>query len=317
MINAATGLPFTVAEACARLNECCLLSERESLNLLGIITCASTVAAAQTSDPEILCAPSDGRPVIAFISTIGGATTFFEVNGTTPYVGATPIRCAGAITDIEQVTSCRQITIAGIYGAIGDTVTEIRWFDTSTITPTQIAQVFINQNSQTVVAGITSANSQPCVEENKTIEIVCLCDDTLGDGSVIVQFKRIKSISSTGVVTTLADYDEDLVTPYTPLGTVVCCSELGTLAQVTQEREVLNGAGFWAVPGNAVSYSIKVLLDAGNPTFTSSSGSVTRLFAGETSVFNDNHDSAEFFQPGANVNTLAGDRVVIEFQRLV
>lgn len=135
------------------------------------IACNTTTSAGN-SDYELLCSPDDGRPVVG-IFTAGSPTQFFEIDGVTPYVGGTPTRCSGL--DIEETTTCLQITVAGAYGAIGDRIKLIRWFDTSTNPPTEIAQVFINETTGAVVTGVNNTNSQPCGDLEYLKEEVELC----------------------------------------------------------------------------------------------------------------------------------------------
>jgi hypothetical protein len=73
--------------------------------------------------------------------------------------------------DVEEVSFCHTITVAGAYGAIGDQIKEVRWFDTSTNPPTQTAQVFINENTGNIVTGVDATNSVPCSQPYDTIRI--------------------------------------------------------------------------------------------------------------------------------------------------
>jgi hypothetical protein len=68
--------------------------------------------------------------------------------------------------DVEEVNFCHTITIAGPYGAVGDRIREIRWFDTTTNPPTQTSQVFINENTGATVLGVDVTNSIPCAVED-------------------------------------------------------------------------------------------------------------------------------------------------------
>lgn len=113
-------------------------------------------------DYEILCSPDDGRPVIALYH-VGESTDFFEVDGTTPYIGGTPTRCPG-YAPLEQSETCMKVTTAGAWGSVGDQINAIRFFDVSTNPPTLANVIYINESTDTVLVGFDPANARPCKE---------------------------------------------------------------------------------------------------------------------------------------------------------
>ncbi len=166
-------------------------------------------------DAVLLCSPTDGRPVIVRVAEPTGAATYYEADGVTPYVGPTPIACGGL--DIEQVDLCHIIIVPGAYGAIGDRIKEIRWFDTSVIPPTQVAQVFINENTGLVVTGITPANSEPCgTDAVRFVERGCVQTPSAanppfpaGACNSYRQIELIKTLNTDGTVQTVDAFELD------------------------------------------------------------------------------------------------------------
>lgn len=72
------------------------------------------------------------------------------------------ILSASGGTGVVPVTSCLEVTSAGAWGSIGDRITETRWYDTSTNPPTLLSTTYFNEDTQAVVTGVTSGNTQPC-----------------------------------------------------------------------------------------------------------------------------------------------------------
>lgn len=75
-----------------------------------------------------------------------------------------------------------------------------------------------------------------------TLEVICRCDDTDGDGIPDKLFRSVLAIDSDGVTSILANYEQDLITPYTPISPGEC-DEIGdSLNRIVPRYTVLKGA---------------------------------------------------------------------------
>lgn len=63
---------------------------------------------------------------------------------------------------MQVVTACLEVTSAGAWGAIGDRITETRFYQTNPLPPTLVGTIYFNEDTQAVVTGVTSGNTQPC-----------------------------------------------------------------------------------------------------------------------------------------------------------
>jgi len=129
-------------------------------------------------DWEILCSPVDGRPIITRYEYLTdgtlGPTLFFEVDGITPYLvppNPFPIACA---QDFESTSDCLEVTVAGPWGAVGDIITRIRWYNASVTPPVFVGSTFFNETLGGVVPAVPAASSQPCGTTAPAIEGIVL-----------------------------------------------------------------------------------------------------------------------------------------------
>lgn len=63
---------------------------------------------------------------------------------------------------LVPITSCLTVTVAGAWGSVGDRIQVIRWFDTAQLPPTSFIVTYINENTNSIVTGITPTNTQVC-----------------------------------------------------------------------------------------------------------------------------------------------------------
>ena len=92
--------PTDVNTICA--DNCQDLTTREAQNAVVKLLCDIRD---NTDASTILCAPSDGRPIIAVIVE-GEDTVFLEIDGITPYVGDTPVRCTSEGVQVVEYPIC-------------------------------------------------------------------------------------------------------------------------------------------------------------------------------------------------------------------
>lgn len=65
-------------------------------------------------------------------------------------------------TSIHFFTTCLTVIESGTWGEAGDTITEVKWFDTSSGTAVPYGTTFFNVNLNDFVSGVTPENSVPC-----------------------------------------------------------------------------------------------------------------------------------------------------------
>jgi hypothetical protein len=151
------------------------------------------------------------------------------------------------------------------------------------------------------------------------VEPRCKCDDTLNDGSAIVNFVQAYQICVVeGVITStlLGSFTDDTYqTPYVPVGTVVDCADLGTDAKLSQQRIVLTDIGSWSSSGDVYSYTVKAINAPAGTTFTDSLGVVSNLYTGE--VITHTSDSGVLLDASVTITTVVGSVVIIDFEKLI
>ena len=133
---------------------------------------------------QILCDPATGQRVCLSKTRdpeTGVVTTAATIVGTTdPYVGdvQTLVDCN---RDIEETQGCREVTVAGAWGSVGDKIDHVRWFDTAASPPSLYAEVFYNRNTLSTVVGIDGTNSVPCDKQEviSWTKDLCLLDGPL------------------------------------------------------------------------------------------------------------------------------------------
>lgn len=126
-----------------------------------------------------------------------------------------------------------------------------------------------------------------CVKSNVPV-IVCRCDDTDGDNIPDKTYKAIVQIDDVGATTVLANYEEDLLTPYTPIAPMLCSNTGTDLVSVLPNYTVLQGAGTWILHTDSavLTQSVTVtVITVGNmadpPTLTTQAG-VHPVYEGQT-----------------------------------
>lgn len=91
----------------------------------------------------------------------------------------------GGGSGTTAIEACRVVTTAGAWGAIGDLITEVRFF--SGDPPALTSTVYFNETAGgTVVTGITAGNSAPCPGESQGADcdsplFVMECNQTTGE----------------------------------------------------------------------------------------------------------------------------------------
>lgn len=116
-------------------------------------------------------------------------------------------------------------------------------------------------------------------------QVICLCDDVNGDGSLVNSFRRVVQIGGTGTVTLIGDYLPDYSATYTPTGTIIDCSDIGVAAQLVQRRTHLTGVNNWVRPNTvtAMTIFIRRVGDVTNPiTITDNNGTITPCYTGDS-----------------------------------
>jgi hypothetical protein len=188
---------------------------------------------------DILCDPATGDPIIVVRDGTTGVTSFFELDGTTPFVG-TPVVCQ--TTDTENVVSCLRVTVAGAWGSLGDIISDVRWYDTSTTPPTLTSQVYINQVTQAVVAGVLPANTEPC-DINGARELVSF--ESLYYTHSLAEFNNggeIAQLNSGGTQVVLNNIETSVQTTVV-LGTTVTSPQSVAVSRDKTLIYALGGAG--------------------------------------------------------------------------
>ena len=131
-------------------------------------------------------------------------------------------------------------------------------------------------------------------ESGDAIELVTFIDDTLNNGSVLVEFVRIATIDNSGVVTIASDYTSDLSAPYTVLGTAYLPGQIGTTGEIKWGIGDIVGIGTFSPSALAVSVSYSVTA-VGNiatpPTITDSFANVRTLSVGNNGSFSRDQET--------------------------
>jgi hypothetical protein len=149
------------------------------------------------------------------------------------------------------------------------------------------------------------------------IQIIHKCDDTLNNGSVIIQYVEvyIHKIDIANVLTStlLGNYtDLSLLTPYTPFFPKYC-NTIGNLAKYMQGRVSVTG-GDWSPTALTKSYSIYVESTTGGlPTFQDSFGNITNLKLGSITSYSDEELLADITPV---VQVPAGSEIIIAYVQI-
>jgi hypothetical protein len=112
--------------------------------------------------------------------------------------------------------------------------------------------------------GGAPANSGKCAEETIAVMTRCLCDDTLGDGTVIVHFTQFYYIDvPTGNIIVIDNKIPDLSADYTPSAggaNIGECDSLVPMAQQTYNYVSLTGPATYNPPSTVSSLRMGVAL---------------------------------------------------------
>ena len=190
------------------------------------------------------------------------------------------ISCLNENTPDPQIESLDPILYCdpncGVTGAIG--------FQTDETTGDLIT-VYLDSNFQiTGSMPLGEPCSISCIPIGEQ-QVVRLCDDVNGDGSVINPFNRVVQIGSTGAITTIGEYLPDYSASYTPTGTIIDCPQIDVAPQIVQRRTHLVGINNWIRPNNVISMTIFIrrVGDVINPiTITDNDGIITPCFTGDS-----------------------------------
>ena len=148
---------------------------------------------------------------------------------------------------------------------------------------------------------------------------LCLIDDTLSDGSVLVQFNRIVLIDPiTGLIVSSRNYTKDYSAVYTILGTVSLCEDTGTQATLIPRRRYIT-AGTFTLPTTAQSISIQVKA-VGNvitPPTINDGFATTPLFAGDSETWSAQDGSNIILGGTLTLSANAGDQIVVAWTEFV
>jgi hypothetical protein len=147
------------------------------------------------------------------------------------------------------------------------------------------------------------------------IREVCMIDDTLNDGTVLVPFVRLRVVSSEdGSLLNTFNKTSDLSSDYAIVGTAAECCDTGAASTLVPRRTHLVGANVFTLPVTAQSVTLKVRAvgNIANPPTVNDGTSVTPLFAGDVETWGA-QDSTYFLLSGTLDITMAesGDVITI------
>lgn len=270
------------------------------------ITPTAIICQQDDIDIQLVCASTDKRYLKLEVNQTTGVTTLTELDGTPITDGATAVNCDKEFKYIEkcfQDTTDPAIQYSLLICLDAETLLEEAriWFD-STGAP---------------LGNTQPANSEPCTAPDKChTEVIfdCLCDDVDGDLSNVVNYVQahiieivngaVQSSTNLGTFT-----DKTLSTTYLPVNPVDC-NEVAQPAMICQRTAYLDGSGSWAVTATVTSYNITVH-SANGGTWTDTSGFTRPLVQGE--FFSHCQESGAALQPGARVDAVAGDLIVVTY----
>lgn len=264
------------------------------------------------ADTLLLCDPVSGNLVIAVVTysaTNVPTATYFNPNGT-PYVGPTPVNCAGGQLESDPQEIC-----------VNGNTSLIQWVVKDNGQPT--GAVYYTDLSGTVVAAPGAGTFVFGSCSNTTAEIYqrCQCDDINGDGSVVIRYIEFYQYDpATNTITVLGTFSSDLSTPYVPINPVDC-GTLGTEPQIVQRRIELSGVTAWNRPLTVQSMTIKVRRVGSiltPPTITDNAGNITPLYIGDVETWSVLDTAATVLQ-GTFTITLnnVGDTISVIYTEMI
>lgn len=157
-----------------------------------------------------------------------------------------------------------------------------------------------------------------CTTSNIEVIQSCLFDDTTYDYLNLVPFVRYNTLDTIdGTVTYLGDYQHTAsgIFPYSVVGNPV--ASIGNDAVGSQcRRNVLNGAGSWALSSYPLAFRVEVFAVSGTPTISDAADNVTEMFVGEKIVFESNGDGAGLLTDDLTISVGAGEVVSINWTEL-
>ena len=174
-----------------------------------------------------LCDDDDSDPVtpavpfIRVVTYFGGVPTSFadyELDGITPYVPVGEVGCCVEGLDVEQICLCDDTLDDGT--AVVEFIRHFAYNTDASIA--SVVDTTLDGAAEYVPVGTVGKCGDAEIETHK------LCDDTLSDGTAVVPFIRTV-LYRNGVAVSAADYEIDGITPYVPLGAIVCCPEGGAV----------------------------------------------------------------------------------------
>ena len=259
----------------------------------------------------------DGRTILGHSNGTGGFF-LFEIDGNTPVADGSQFLPAAPYADNQDLQLMQDDTLND-----GTVIVQfLRKYTTNATTgATTSADFQLDGSTAYVPVGTVSAVSQNVA----SVDMELLQDDTLNDGSVVVQFLRKFTTDANTGVTTATDFQLDGVTAYTVLGTVSAVggralaplagelvdsfSYSGTLAPGSYTRaDILTAIG----GGATKLMSMSVTIAGGTGDFTQN-GSIMDLTAGSIV---DKPYAAGFAIDDFTINIDAGGTAYIEARGL-
>lgn len=225
--------------------------------------------------------------------------------------------------DVEPVSFCYTATVTNPNNAynVGDQLRYTRFENVSEYSlagPIYPIQVWFNvtQVRWIPTAQVNIPDLVPCLDGQ--IEVVCRCDDADGDGAGEISYKEIVSISPTGVVTVLANYNSGMTAPYTPISPVACSTPGDNLVRVRPGYKVLTGPEIFTLGADTTPPTVSVtftVVTVGNaatpPTITTYAGTYP-IFAGQSGSWSSVYSrDVSGLKPPLVITANAGDTIAV------
>ena len=185
-----------------------------------------------------------------------------------------------------------------------------------------LRKIISGVSTDVLLDGTTSYTPVGTVGVCKTrlIEVVCRCDDTNADGLPDKSYKALVKLNDDGTTSHLADYENDLITSYTPVAPMACAAVGSNLARVKPYYKILTGAGTWTLntdsqaPTISVSVGVKTIGNPATPPTLQTAAGTSNLLADSVVSFSAQYPrDIAGLEPPFIVTTFAGDVVLISW----
>lgn len=127
-------------------------------------------------------------------------------------------------------------------------------------------------------------------------------------------------LNDDGTTSHLADYENDLITSYTPVAPMACAAVGSNLARVKPYYKILTGAGTWTLntdsqaPTISVSVGVKTIGNPATPPTLQTAAGTSNLLADSVVSFSAQYPrDIAGLEPPFIVTTFAGDVVLISW----